>query len=226
MNSLPSQILERWLQPFMKYTILTILTLTLVLASESQTFQRLTNESAETFIKRIYKVEELSHPIIETKEWDTSKKVIICFIEFESNEGGGVLGYLLTPTTNQIYKQTLIDTFFQGGGASSRKIETVFFANADKDKSREIIVMTKAMAHSPRYADNDLQGYFYESYIYDNYNLQAPPNSLTQFKKLSEEFQEFEGIANDSKTGRFLRKEKAKYKDSKAIRLKLKQLGY
>jgi hypothetical protein len=210
----------------MKYTILTILTLTLVFASEAQTFQRLTNESAETFIKRIYKVEELSHPIIETKEWDTSKKVIICFIEFESNEGGGVLGYLLTPTINQIYKQTLIDTFFQGGGASSRKIETVFFANADKDKPREIIVMTKAMAHSPRYADNDLQGYFYESYIYDNYNLQEPPNSLTQFKKLSEEFQEFEGIANDSKTSRFLRKEKAKYKDSKAIRLKLKQLGY
>ena len=211
----------------MKYTILMILTLALVLVSKAQTFQRLINESADTFVKRMYKVEELSHPIIETKEWDISKKVIICFIEIESNEGGGgVLGYLLTPTINQIYKQTLIDTLFQGGGASSIKIETVFIANADKDKPREIIVMTKAMAHSPRYADNNLQGYFYESYIYDNYNLQTPPNSLTHFKKLSEEFQEFEGIAYDPKTGRFLRKEKAKYKDSKAIRLKLKQLGY
>ena len=132
----------------------------------------------------------------------------------------------MTQADNKNYKQTLIDTFFQGGGARSIKIETVFFANADKDKQREIIVMTKSRAHSPRYADNDLEGYFYESYIYDNYNLQTPPTSLTQFKKLSEVFQEFDGIANDSKTGRFLRKEKAKYKDSKAIRLRLKQLGY
>ena len=210
----------------MKHSLLTILILTLIFFSKAQTYQRLTNESAEVFIKRVYNVEELSHPIIETKEWDTTKKVIICFIEFNSNDGGGFLGYLLTPTINQIYKQTLIDTFFIGGGARERTIENVLFANADNDKTREIIVMTKAMAWSPRYADNYLDGYFYESYIYDNYNLVTPPNSLTQFKKLSEEFQEFEGITNDSKTGRILQKEKAKYKDSKAIRLRLKQLGY
>jgi hypothetical protein len=210
----------------MKHTILTILTLILVFLSKAQTFQRLTNESSETFVKRIYNVEELCHPIIETKEWDTNKKVIVCFIEFQSNEGEGVLGYILTPTINQTYKQTLIDSFFQGGGASSRKIETVFFANADTDKLREIVVMTKSMAHAPRYSANELQGYFYESYIYDNYNLLTPPNSLTEFKKLSEAFQEFDGIINDSKTGRFLKRKKAKYKDSKAIRLRLKQVGY
>jgi hypothetical protein len=210
----------------MKHTLFTILTLTLMLVSKAQTFQRMTDENAEDFAKRIYKVDELSHPIIETKEWDKTKNVIICFIKFDTNEGGGVLGYLLTQADNENYKQTLIDTFFQGGGARSIKIETVFFANADKDKQREIIVMTKSLAHSPRYADNDLEGYFYESYIYDNYNLQTPPTSLTQFKKLSEEFQEFDGVENDSKTGRFLRREKAKYKDSKAIRLRLKQLGY
>jgi hypothetical protein len=210
----------------MKITIIAILALTLVVVSKAQTFQRLTGESAEAFAKRIYNVDELSHPIIETKEWDTAKKVIICFVEFSSNEGGGILGYLLTPTENQTYQQTLIGTFYRSGGTSSISIETVFFANTDKDKQREIIVMTKAKAHSPRYADNDLVGFFYESYIYDNYDLQAPPISLTQFKKLSEVFQEYEGIAYDSKTGRFLRREKAKYKDSKAIRIKLKQLGY
>jgi hypothetical protein len=210
----------------MKHTIFTIILSSLVFVCKSQTLRRLTNESAETFVKRVYKVEELSHPIIVTKEWDTTKKVIICFIEFESNEGGGILGYLLTPSDNQIYEQTLIDSFFIGGGARERTIETVFFANADKDKQREIVIMTKAMAWSPRYADNYLDGYFYENYIYDNYDLGKPPKSLTQFKKLSEEFQEFEGAVNNSKTGRLIRKEKAKYKDLKSIRNRLKQLGY
>lgn len=211
----------------MKLAIITILTLIFSLTSKAQTYQRLSDESAENFAKRIYKVEELSHPIIETNEWNTTKKVIICVVGFSGDDGnGGYIAYLLTPIDSSNYRQTTIDTFFQGGGASSIEITTIFFANADKDKQREIIVMTKSKAHSPRCADNDLVGYFYESYIYDNYNLQAPTNSLTQFKKLSEEFQEYDGVAYDSKTGKFLRRKKAKYKDAKAIRLRLKQLGY
>jgi hypothetical protein len=216
----------RWLQPFMKQLIQIILFLTLLDVTQAQTFQRQTNESIDAFAKRIYKVEELSHKIIETTEWDSLKKVIICFVEFSSNDADGILGYLLTPIDNQTYRQTLIDTFFIGGGSNHISIEAVFFANADKDKQREIIVMTKANAHSPHSSDFDLVGSFYESYIYDNYNLMAPPSSLTLFKQLSEVFQEYDGVSYDSKTGKYLKREKAKYKNSNSIRIKLKQLGY
>jgi hypothetical protein len=211
----------------MKKTLSLILSLTIAVTLTAQTFQKQTNESAENFAKRIYEITELAHPVIVTKEWDSTKTVIICVVGFSAEHtSGGYIGYILTPTKNNYYQQTIIDTFWQGGGVSSRDITDIFFANTDKDKQREIIVMTKAVSKSPRFADNSVVGNYFENYVYDNFNLQNPPKRLTEIKKMSELFQEFEGKIYSAKTGKFLKAEKAKYKTVKSIRLKLKELGY
>lgn len=127
------------------------------LSTYAQVIQRNPNESAEAFAKRIFKTDELAHPVIETKEWDSTKKVIICFVDFTTDAGDGILGYLLIPAGINSYKKTLIDTFWQGGGSLDPKIESVLFANADKDKPRELIVMTSAKSHPPRFADSILK---------------------------------------------------------------------
>jgi hypothetical protein len=211
----------------MKKTLSLILLLTITLSLTAQTFQRNSNESAENFVKRVYEMTELPHPVIVTKEWDSTKTVIICVVGFTAEQtSGGYIGYILTPTKNNYYQQTIIDTFWEGGGVSSREITAIFFTNTDKDKQREIIVMTKAVSRSPRFADNSVVGNYFENYVYDNFDLTNPPKRLTEIKKMSELFQEFDGKIYSAKTGKFLRAEKAKYKTVKSIRLKLKELGY
>ncbi|MBS0645315.1 MAG: hypothetical protein JSR97_01820 [Verrucomicrobia bacterium] len=211
----------------MRKFITAIIFLTITFNLTAQTFQKQTNESAENFVKRIYEITELPHPVIVTKEWDTTKPVIICIVGFSAEQtSGGYIGYILTPTKDNFYQQTVIDTFWQGGGASSNEITSIFFANTDKDKQREIIVMTTAVSRSPRFADNSVVGNYYESYVYDNFDLTNPPKQLTELKKMSELFQEFDGKIYSAKTGKFLRAEKAKYKTVKSIRQKLKLLGY
>lgn len=209
----------------MKTYILTILIFTTLTNTYSQNFIREKKESTETFVKRIYNAEQgdIKYHIIETAEWNNSKRVIIYFIGDEYS----VAGYLLTPINDSTYKQTSIDYF--GGNAATFGVEitNVFFANADKDKQREIIITTKLRSKSPRFADNSVQGYYYENHIYDNPNLNTPLDSLKLNKELTEKFsQGFEGSIYDKKNGKLIRKEKAKNKDEKYIRLRLKQMGY
>jgi hypothetical protein len=203
-----------------------MLLLSLTIVSNGQTFIRQSGEGPDEFAKRIFKVEKLAHPIIETNEWDANKKVIICFVELESVYGSGVLGYTLTPLDEHTYQQTFIDSFNVSGGIGSVSIESVFFANTDNDKAREIIITTKSELHLPRYSDNNIQGNFYDNYFYDNYNLTFPPFALTKFVKLNNKFSDFEGITYDNETGKVKKREKSKYKDPKAVRLKLKEMGF
>ncbi|OYU55765.1 MAG: hypothetical protein CFE25_00495 [Chitinophagaceae bacterium BSSC1] len=206
------------------YCIIFLSLLTFV--SIGQTFIRLTDEAPDTFAKRIFKVEKLEYRIIETNEWDANKKIIICFFEFQNAADRGILGFLLTPIEGQKYQQIFIDSFNVSGGIGSVSIETVFFANTDNDKAREIIITTKAEIRPPRYSGINIQGYFYDNYFYDNYNLTFPPIALTKFVKLNDEFSDFEGTTYDNETGKVKKKEKSKYKDPKAIGLKLKKMGY
>lgn len=208
-------------------TILCLLSfIALTFISTGQTYTRQTSEAPDTFVKRIFKVEELAHPIIETNEWDVNKKVIICFVGFWSIEESGILGYLLTPIDEYTYRQTFIDSFNVSGGMGSVSIETVFFANTDNDKAREIIITTKAELRPPRYSGINIQGHFYDNYFYDNYNLTFPPIALTKFVKLNDAFSDFEGVTYDNETGKVKKKDKSKYKAPNAVRLKLKEMGY
>lgn len=175
--------------------ILFSLILSLITASLfAQTFTRKNNEPADAFVKRIANTNELAHPVIETKEWDSLKKAILYFVAGNNETDNFIVGHLLVPLALNTYKQVLIDTFWQNGGTVSLTIETVLFANADNDKRREIIIMTRAQAHSPRFADNDLEGFYYQSFVYDDPNLQVPQSKLPPLPEISKRFdEEFEG---------------------------------
>ena len=206
----------------MKKLSLTFTFIILTFFSFSQTFSRLANESADSFIKRVFKVDELAHPVIETKEWDSAKKVIFAFIaintqayeHYDENKESIVLGYCFFKTSSNLYQRALIDTFHENGGEP--KIETVFFANTDKDKEREIAIIVR----TPQiHRGAGIYGDFYDIYFYDNPNLLLPPNKLALFEKLSSKFSGFEGDQNNKHF-------KFRYKDVASIRKALKEMGY
>jgi len=190
--------------------------------SFGQTFSRLTNESVDSFIKRVFKVEELAHPVIETKEWDSTKKVIFAFAavntqshgQYDENKESIIIGYCFFKINSNNYQRALIDTFHEDGGEP--RIETLFFANTDKDKEREIAIIVR----TPQiHRGAGVYGDFYDTYFYDNPNLLIPPNRLRKFEKLRSKFTGFEGD-RDNKHFKF------KYKDVASIRKALKEMGY
>lgn len=188
-----------------------------------QTYIRHTNELSDAFVKRVFNVEELSYPIIETKEWDSLKKVILCFVPYtktikygnETEEETFIVGYVLILTAPNTYRQVLIDTITEDYGGAPI-VETVFFANADKDKEREIAVM---ISYTSFHKGAGIDGTYYETRIYDNPDLLVPTKKLKYLEKLSNQFYCFEGDTQGKAS-------KCKYKDFKAIRIKLKELGF
>ncbi len=156
----------------MQKLYLTIVFSILTLVTFSQTYYRQTNESVEGFLKRVLNVDELAHPAIETKEWDSTRKVLFGFIDASitskisydrPDPEKDVIGYVFIPDGNGYYQRELIDTFEEDGGLA--RIETVFFANADNDKEREIAI-TVSWRQMHRGASID--GYMYDTYLYDN----------------------------------------------------------
>ncbi|MDP3393042.1 hypothetical protein [Sediminibacterium sp.] len=190
--------------------------------SFGQIFSRLPNESADSFIKRVFKVDELAHPVIETKEWDSTKRVIFAFVaensqsngQYDQNKESIILGYCFFKINPNNYHRALIDTFHEDGGEP--RIETLFFENTDKDKEREIAIFVRI---PQMHRGADIYGDFYNTYFYDNPNLVIPPNRLTKFEKLSAKFSGYEGYSGNKQF-------KFKYKDVASIRKALKEMGY
>jgi len=203
--------------------LLIILLSFITITAHSQTVNRLPNETADAFVKRTFNIDQLPHPVIETGEWDSTKKVIIFFKRSDDDD---FIGYLLTPLASNTYVTTLIDTIYRSGGQANATIETVFFANADKDSLREIVVMTKAEASTPRLAEQNLEGFWYDTYVYDNPNIANPFKRLRFFKDVFEKLSgNFEGKIYEKNTGRFVRNEIAKYKTVASVRHALKDMG-
>lgn len=196
--------------------------------AQSQTITRQPTETAEAFVKRTFNIDELPHPVIETGEWDNTKKAIIFFKPVDNTENeAAFVGYLLSPSGNSAYGVTIIDTFYHWGGQRKPTIETVFFANADNDSAREIIIMVKAEVWLPRTAEQSWEGYFYETYIYDNPVMSSPVERLHYFEKISSDLSTgFEGKKYNKQTGKLISTETAKYKTVSSIRQALKNMGY
>ncbi|RXK87059.1 hypothetical protein [Filimonas effusa] len=181
--------------------------------TKAQSFHRNNNETAEAFVKRITNREYLPHPVIETAEWDSTRKVIIYFVEDSEEES--VTGYLLIPGTNRQYRRVLIDTIQPDDGRSV--IESVLFANADKDKQREIVIMIK---WPQRRRGAHIDGDFYDTQVYDVPDLNNPPAKLSFYKEISDKLDG--GFEGETKTG----SHKAKYKTVSSVRAALKKMGY
>jgi hypothetical protein len=190
----------------MRHTLIFIATIAITIVSFGQTLKRQDNEAAETFVKRLKPdTTELAHPIIETGFSDRTGKSIIAFYGFDDpkdvNTGNNkIFGHLYLP----------VGKIEEDGGYP--EIISVFFANADKDKARELIVLCK---YEQRHYD--YEGDFYETFIFDNPSKQ---NELTYYHRLSKKFFGCECGWRNGKT------QIAKYKTAKEVRAELKKLGF
>jgi hypothetical protein len=179
-----------------------------------QAYYRINGETARGFVERMERTSKFAHPVMETNVWDSTHKTIIYFLPAITSEGPGIIGYLLVPQNMLTYRRVLIDTIFNEGGEPH--IERVVFANADRDKEQELIVMTSWPQHHPQAG---LDGTLYGTYIFDNPGS-APQYELPFFKELSEKLDGgFEGKRHKEKV-------KAEYKAAAAIQGALRKLGY
>jgi hypothetical protein len=190
----------------------------------AQNFHRNPGETAAEFAGSILPNDSarLVSQVLETKLWDSTKKIIIAFysatIEFtptqkEAFKEKVVQGYVFVPLVDGQYKRLLIDTYTQEG--ADAYVETVFFANADKDKQKELIILCSwdQNGHAT------ISGKLFQVYLYDHLNFTKLPESLKVLHHLDKTFKpEFEGKGDDGK------KSTAKYKTVEDIRKKLKAL--
>lgn len=183
---------------------------------KAQTVKRQAGETTEAFVQRLAPATmELAHPVIETTTWDSTAKAIVAFYGYDDtadvNTGyNKIYGHLYLPAGNSNYRDISFGPIEEDGGYP--EIISVFFANADKDAARELVVICQYMQRH-----YDYSGDAYETFIFDNPSGQS---KLTEFNKLEEHFRGCDCEWRNGKT------ETAKFKTAKEIRAELKKLGY
>lgn len=163
----------------------------------------------------------ITHSPIKTKLWNI-ENVIIAFYEtpiyhkYENMtyEHNLVKGYLLIPNNNT-FKKILIDEYEDDN--VDTEILSVFFANADNDKEKELIILT-GNTHRLEYLYNGTE---YSVYIYDNISTKDIPEKLSVLTnpKFDVFNINFEGTLDD-------KNHKAKFKTAEAVKKELKKLGF
>jgi len=180
---------------------------------------RFENETFEDFAKRNGPQQaELTHTVIETTAWDKQKAVIAFYItKIKLNDGNPatqVDGYLFIPKSTNTYEKILINNFEEEG--ATPQIVAVFFANADKDKAHELIVICSYLQRH-----YDVNGTLYSTFIFDN---PLPGAHTTQLKFLEDVSERVSGSCDcEWRDGR---KKTSKYKTASSVRLGLKRLGF
>jgi len=123
-----------------------------------------------------------------------------------------MLGYMFIPNGNGMYKRSFIDTFCVDD--KSPKISGVFFANADADGVRELVIQTTADRK-----DKEATGKQYATYVYDNVSARPFPGRLKRVDIPADLSSSFEGTMNG-------KPQKAKYKTEKEITDALAGAGF
>jgi hypothetical protein len=199
----------------MRYPLF-IVTLFFTSISFGQSITRQYNESVESFVNRLRPDSMvLAHAIIETNTWDTATKAIIALYGYDDprdpNTGfNKISGHIYLPVGQNRYREISFGPIEEDGGYP--EILSVFFSNADKDKSKELVVLCKYEQQHYDYG-----GVFYGTFIFDN---PSQRQSLAFFKKLSNKF-----LGCDC-GGRDGRKEKAKFKTAEDVKAGLKKMRF
>ncbi len=191
--------------------------------SFGQQYTRLKNESVEDFIERVKpkKDSDISGKIVETKKWNSNENLIFAFYLVKSINKSNketfaetfLEGYIFEQISENEYKRIFIDSYGQEG--ADAEIETLFFSNADKDKSKELIILC-SWDQSHHYG---ISGKLYQVYVYDEIGKKS--ENLKKIDKFEKIFgTEFNGIDDSGE------KHKAKYMNVYQIKEKLKKLGY
>ncbi len=187
--------------------------------SYAEEVRRLENETLEDFAKRNGPPRaELTHRVIETEAWGKQKTVMAFYVvEIKLKDGTPatrVDGYLFMPKSADTYEKILIKNFEEEG--DTPKIEAVFFANADKDKAKELIVICSWLQRH-----YDVSGTLYGTFIFDDLRPGANPTELSFLEGVSER------VSDDCDCEwRGGKKKTSKYKTAASVKAGLKKLGF
>ncbi len=165
--------------------------------------------------------DELAAKAFEFKEWTTDKAMIAFYsqkytLEIEdapSKECKRMLAYAFMPTGTDTYKRVLIDTFSNGEWPA--RIVATFFANADTDSKKELVVLAASDQK-----DKQGTGVSYTVKVYDNTFTKTFPGRLRKLEEVNKQLESgFEGTLNGKPS-------KARYKTEKEVAEALKKLGF
>ncbi len=206
----------------MKHFVFAPVLLLLTTFCSGQVVKQNDNETAEQFVTRMMPVNSiLTHKVLTTK-WNNTP-VILAFYEqaYKLSEQDDpdqqnyfrIIATIFLQTESKHYRKMLIDTLDTEG--SKPVIESVFFANADKDINKELIIIA-----SWEQQHRDVNGTLYSTFVYDDLLTDAQMK-LAFIKSISEKLSggcECEWSDGTSK--------KAKFKNASDIKTELKRLGY
>jgi len=190
--------------------------------SFAQVVNRLSDETAEQFVKRFTPENSvLTHKVIKTT-WDLKPAVIAFYDQTyklpikndpDQQEFHRIIAAIFIKNNNQQYSKIIVDTIDSEGG--DPKIESVFFANADKDLKKELVIIS-----SWKQRHLDVNGTLYGTFIYDNIS-RNDQTKLSLLKNLSSRLSG--GCECDWSDGTH---KTAKFKTAADIKEELKRLGY
>jgi hypothetical protein len=206
----------------MKTFIITFALIMSVFISKGQDLKRLPNETAIQLAERLKpENSKITHQVIETI-WN-SKSVIFAFYnqnfklpkdrDPEQQDYLRIIGTIFLKQGNSGYKRIIIDTLDTEGGNPS--IESFFFANADKDSLKELVIIA-----SWEQRHYDVNGTLYDSTVYDNITG-STGDKLTLKTEISKRIDGgCDCVWQDG------RKKTVKFKTAKSIKEELSRLGY
>ena len=187
-----------------------------------QLVPRKDNETAEQFAER-QKPENstLTHKVLETK-WNGNSTIIslydITYKLPEENDRAQqtyhkIIGFIFSELAKNTYSKVTFGTIDTEGGNPS--IETIFFANADNDKAKEIIIVT-----SWEQRHYDVNGTLYGTYVFDNQTMEK----RFDLKFLEEISKKLNGGCECN--WRDGTNKKSKFKTASEVKKELARLGY
>ncbi len=139
----------------------------------------------------------------------------ITFVDADKNTNPGkeLIGYAYLPLNQQLYRRVLLDTFSFFGVAP--QIKAVFFANADKDTAKEMVVLCSVPVKNKA-----MEGTVYITTIFDDEKPGIPSSRL---RRLSDISMRMTGGVEGTMNGK---PSKARYKTEMEIREGLKAEGF
>jgi hypothetical protein len=188
----------------------------------AETVVRRDGETGTAFAQRVKPPRsEIVHQVIEAEPWIRGQRVIIAFYEQGvpgDAQSRQVVGHLFLPRSANTYDRTLIHVFEPEGGTPA--IEAIFFANADADPEREIVVLCSWPVRH-----HGVNGTLYGTFVFDAPKVGDAGPQLVLMKELSSRLDGGCECERTDAAGRVSR-ERAKYKTAAEVRAGLKRLGF
>ncbi len=167
------------------------------------------------------------HSVIQTSLWGKENSIIVFYEsrytsmdEYQDglrypHEYQYVDAYLLIPDEKNEYEKVLIHHFEDDN--VDTEIQSVFFANADSDSQKELIILSTCV-HRLQYL---YEGTEYSTSVFDDFDAVKPPKKMTYLPKISAQLNGgFEGFLEENPNSQ------AAFKNASDIKKELKRLGY